>query len=402
MPKLLQLNVTANWGSTGKIAEGIGFAAIERGWESTVAFGREMNSSQSKLFKVGNNFDVYLHYIKNRLFDSEGLGSKHATKKLIEFIMDYSPDIIQLHNIHDHWLNYPLLFEYFHTINTPIVWTFHDCWAFTGGCTYFQQSNCMKWQTGCQECSQKINFLDKCVRNHNVKVKLINAISDHLTIVSVSEWLNGLVNQSLLYPSQQKVIYNGVDIDALCPKQSSERIDFKGKKVILGIANIWTQSKGLQDFIKLRERLQEDYVMVLVGLDERKISSLPNGIVGISRTQNLEELAKLYSQADVHLSLSIHETFGMTLAESFACGTPTIAYDTTALPEVISKDTGIVVPTHDLDAVCSAIEEICFNKKKYTETNCRKRAEQHFNQKIQFGKYIDLYENILSQSESIS
>lgn len=398
--KLLQLNVTANWGSTGKIAEGIGIAAIENGWESTIAYGREMNPSQSNLFKVGNNVDVYLHYAKNRLFDSEGLGSKNATKKLIEFVEDYTPDIIQLHNIHDHWLNYPILFEYFRTIDTPIVWTFHDCWAFTGGCAYFQQSNCLKWQMGCKECLQRNNLVDKCSRNQYLKVKYINAIRDRLTIVSVSEWLNGLVTQSLLNPIRQKVIYNGVDLNILFPKDISDIINFNGKKVILGVANIWTQSKGLDAFIRLREQLDDKYIIVLVGIDNKYIESLPDGIVGISRTQNLEELANLYSRADVHLSMSIQETFGMTLAESFACGTPSIAYDTTALPEVISKDTGIVVPVGDLNGVCNAIEEICSNNKKYTVTNCRNRAEHYFNQKIQFGKYINLYENILRQSKN--
>ena len=140
--KLLQLNVTANWGSTGKIAEGIGLAAMARGWESTIAYGRYMNPSQSKLIKVGTQADVYAHYAKARFLDGEGLGSKRATKKLIGQIKQITPDIIHLHNIHDHWLNYSILFEFLATIDTPIVWTFHDCWAFTGGCPHFENVNC--------------------------------------------------------------------------------------------------------------------------------------------------------------------------------------------------------------------------------------------------------------------
>ena len=143
--RILQLNVTANWGSTGKIAEGIGLAAMQRGWDSTIAYGRYMNPSQSHLIKVGNQIDVYAHYGKARFLDGEGLGSIGPTKKLIKRIDELSPDIIHLHNIHDHWLNYPLLFKFLASIRAPVVWTFHDCWALTGGCPHFENVNCFKW-----------------------------------------------------------------------------------------------------------------------------------------------------------------------------------------------------------------------------------------------------------------
>lgn len=119
---------------------------MARGWESTIAYGRMMNPSQSQLIKVGSKIDPYLHYARHRLLDKEGLGSKCATKKFIKEIDSLEPDIIHLHNIHDHWLNYPLLFDYFASIDTPIVWTFHDCWAFTGGCAHFENDNCFSWK----------------------------------------------------------------------------------------------------------------------------------------------------------------------------------------------------------------------------------------------------------------
>ena len=126
MPNLLQLNVTANWGSTGKIAEGIGNAAMLRGWESMIAFGRMQNPSTSQLIKVGSQSDVYLHYAKNRLFDGEGRGSIHATKNLLRHIDRYRPDVVHLHNIHDHWMNYPILLQYLKDTGVKVVWTFHD------------------------------------------------------------------------------------------------------------------------------------------------------------------------------------------------------------------------------------------------------------------------------------
>lgn len=394
--RLLQLNVTANWGSTGKIAEGIGKAAIKSGWESYIAYGRDMNPSESNLIKVGNRFDVYAHYARNRFLDGEGLGSKRATRRLITQIDDIAPDIIHLHNIHDHWLNYPILFDYLVTIDIPVVWTFHDCWAFTGGCPYFEKINCTQWREECHHCHLKKNLIDKSNRNHLLKTNLINRVADSLTIVSVSEWLNNLVSQSQLNPNRQVVIYNGVDVERFIPSTSYLDIYFKNKKIILGVANVWSQNKGLLSFIELRKKLNDDYLIVLVGLDKKMIKELPHGIIGLHRTQNIKELVQLYSRADVYVSLSIEETFGMTLAESLACGTPIIAYDVTALPEVISSDTGILVKKNNLNEVVNAINEICISDNFRWEA-CRERAVTHFNQDIQFGKYIELYNQLLSK-----
>jgi len=396
---LLQINSTANWGSTGRIAEGIGLAAMARGWKSAIAYGRSMNQSQSQLVKVGNQLDVYAHYAQHRLFDREGLGSTRPTKRLIKWIDSYRPDIIHLHNIHDHWLNYPLLFQYLATIDTPIVWTFHDCWAFTGGCAYFELSQCIKWQLGCNNCPQKSNAIDKSSRNQSLKAEYINKIKSHLTVVSVSKWLNDKVSKSLIKPSLQRVIYNGVDVNIFKPTSSS--LGYKGKKIILGVANVWGATKGLNSYFQLRKLLNDRYLIILVGLEKKTINSLPKGIIGISRTQNLTELAKLYTRADVLVSLSIQETFGMTLAESFACGTPAIAYDVTALPEVISPNTGIVVPKGNLKAVAEAIEIICSSDSSFKEV-CRARADIYFNKDIQFNKYIELYENLLAIDNQVA
>ena len=111
MPTLLQINVTANWGSTGKIAEAIGQSAMKRGWNSYIAYGRKMTTSKSNLVKVGSKMDNYIHFAYNYLLDMEGRSSDRATKALVRRITEIKPDVVQLHNIHDHFLNYaiPLL-----------------------------------------------------------------------------------------------------------------------------------------------------------------------------------------------------------------------------------------------------------------------------------------------------
>lgn len=393
--KLLQLNVSVNYGSTGKIAEEIGQVAINHGWESIIAYGRSANSSISKLIKVGHNLDVYLHYAKNYLFDREGLGSRKPTLELIKHIKHLSPDIIHLHNIHDHWLNYPLLFEYFSSINTPIVWTFHDCWAFTGGCAYFDVPPCDKWKTRCSLCPQKKNKIDCSEIQFKKRVELIASLSNRITIVPVSGWLANFTKQSILKKCRIQLIHNGIDTNSfkICVQKNV-------KPLILGIAFVWDSRKGLNDFVKLREIIPENKAdIVLIGLTDKQIKVLPNGIIGRNKTQNIEELINLYNQASVLVNPTYADNFPTVNLEALACGTPVITYRTGGSPEAIDESTGLVVEKGDIDSLAKGIMEIINHPEKYSRENCRKRAELQFNKDTQFDKYIDLYEEILSKTK---
>lgn len=391
-PKLLQLNVTANWGSTGKIAEGIGLAAMSRGWESVIAYGRYMNPSQSELIKVGTQADVYAHYAKAKLFDGEGLGSCRATKGLIRRIDALAPDIIHLHNIHDHWLNYPLLFEYLAKIDTPIVWTFHDCWAFTGGCAHFENADCYKWRDmACTACPLKHKSAKKNIAKH---FDAFSKIGKRLHIVTVSDWLTKYVSESMFAEigASISVISNGIDVNNVFLPGSSK------DKMILGVSNVWPEYKGLGDFIKLRELLPNDISIIVVGLNQKQIDSLPNGIKGINRTSSAEQLANLYRRAFVFVNPTYNDSFPTVNLEALACGTPVITYRTGGSPEAIDDNTGIVVEKGDINSLASGISQIISNSDRYSSANCRRRAETYFNKDIQFNKYIELYEKILNKT----
>lgn len=397
MPKLLQLNVTANWGSTGKIAEGIGVAAIARGWESAIAFGRMQNSSASKLIKVGNQFDVYYHYALNRLFDAEGRGSRAATKRLIDKIERFSPDIVHLHNIHDHWLCYPVLLDFLKGVGVKVVWTFHDCWAFTGGCPHFVAVGCNAWKTECAQCRLPRAVLDNTTYNFRLKETLIKALGNNLTLVSVSHWLDSMVAESVLNELKHLVIYNGVDTSVFSPQPVDEinrKYSLFGKIVLLGVSSVWSEGKGLNDYFALRQRLPDTYVIILVGLSPKQIKALPSGIIGIPRTDSAAELAALYTRANAVMCLSKAETFGLTLVEGWACGTPSIGYADTAVKELLTPDVGIAVTPGNLDELVQAAISLSDNT-VFDPEICRSRVEVNFNRHKQYNKYIDLYETLI-------
>lgn len=404
MKKLLQINSVINSGSTGRIAEQIGKLAISNSWESHIAFARNDQHSCSHKIHIGNKWDVLYHGFQSRIFDNHGFASKKATTEFIKKIKKIDPSIIHLHNIHGYYLNIEILFSFLSEMNIPVVWTLHDCWAMTGHCAYFDYVQCDKWKIHCQNCPQKRSypssfFKDNSYNNFENKKRIFNSI-DNLTIISVSEWLKKKIEQSFLNRYPTEIIHNGVDTNIFKPSIKKDIIRQKyniaDKFVILGVANVWDKRKGFEDFIEYSKFLKKDEVIILVGLNKDQLKILPENIIGIERTENINELVDLYSVANVVFNISREETFGMTTVEGFACGVPSVVYNCTASPELISENTGFVVEAGDMGGLAKAVSII---KAKGAESYifpCRKQAVNQYEQKKQFSKYIDLYEKLLS------
>lgn len=397
MPKLLQINITANWGSTGKIAESIGIAAMNAGWDSYIAYGRWSNPSKSHLIKIGGRFDMYFHFAEQRIRDNEGLCSRGATHRLISKIEEIKPDVVQLHNIHDHYLNYHLLFDYLNQTDIKVVWTFHDCWAFTGHCYHFVTADCNKWKTGCFECPLRNilpkTYLDRSSKNYGLKKALFGGCYN-LTIVPCSDWMAGFVKQSFLKDKRMEVIKNGVDLKVFRPDGNDNPNDNQNFG-ILAVSSVWNEDKGLSDIYKLRDLLPSEYCITIVGLTEKQLGSLPHGITGIRRTQNVHELVRLYSSANVLINPTYADTFPTVNLEALACGTPVVTYRTGGSPESVTTATGRVVEQGDINGLSEAIMEICLKGKEQFTNACRLRAEDYFDKNKCFEKYIKLYESIL-------
>ncbi|NOR28395.1 MAG: glycosyltransferase [Lutibacter sp.] len=396
--KLLQINTIVNSGSTGRITEDIGSVAIENGHESFIGYGRGNQSSKSKLIKIGTTKDIYIHGLKTLLLDKHGLGSKKATKYFIAQIEECKPDVIGLQNIHGYYLNYQVLFDYLKKHQLPVIWTFHDCWPFTGHCSYFEMVACEKWITHCEKCPQKSSypksFNDRSFNNYRDK-KIAFVGLKNLHIITPSYWLKEKVEQSFLKDYTVEVIHNGVDLN---------RFRFLNKElpktnIILGVASIWDKRKGLADFIKLRESISNKFQIVLIGLNDSQIKKLPKGIVGIQRTESIEELVAWYNKAMVFVNPTYTDNFPTTNIEALACGTPVITYNTGGSPEAIDGSTGIVVEKGNVQKLKNAIEEVSKKGKENYSYLCRERAEKLFNKDKRFQEYINLYTKLLVSSK---
>lgn len=407
MKKLLQIDACLNSGSTGRITEDIAKLAQMQGWDCYIIHGSRYVNKPSAMedFAPGSVLDEYLHYAEHYLFDNDGLASRNATRRAIKFIEQLQPDIIQLHDIHDHWLSYRILFEYLNTLDIPIVWTQHDCWSFTGDCGHFSQLACNQFISGCtSRCAYRKSpfsrrFLNYAKKHYELKKELFCATSN-ITLVPVSHWLESVLKESFLKDKKISTIQNGVDVAVFRPlgsvSDTLKKYGLDGTKYVVGVATSWSEKKGFNDYCKLAALMPEGIKIALVGLNEKLSQETEKyGIIGIARTENVGELVALYNGASIVMNLSYEETFGLTTVEGFACGTPSIVYNATASPELVTPETGIIVEPGDIDGVVRAVEVILEKGKGSFFTACRERAVRNFNKDDRYQEYIDLYENLI-------
>ncbi len=406
--RILQINSSVNTGSTGRIAEDLGKLIIANGHQSHIAYGRNYNQSISETIKIGNKVDIAIHILKSRLFDQHGFGSPRATRLFINQIELIQPDLIHLHNIHGYYLNVRILINFLKQIDKPVVWTFHDCWPFTGHCSHFQYFDCNKWQTECHNCPNLHGypnswFIDNSRQNFRKKKELFAGISN-MVLVSPSDWLAGVLRESFFSDSEIRMINNGIDLEKFKPGHNDLILKKYNldRKFILGVASVWTQRKGLGDFIKLRKVLDPMIDIVLVGLTSEQVKSLPEGIRGLSRTENTDELAVLYSGAEVFVNPTYVDNFPTVNLEALACGTPVITYDAGGSGESINRKTGLVVQKGAIEQMAEGIDRVMDQPRSEYAKACRERAVSLYDKESRYRDYFLLYEELLKQDEQSS
>ena len=399
--KILQINAVYEYSSTGRNVQEMHEFYISKGHESYVA--AKNVKSFGNFIKIGNNFDYKIHAFFSRLTGLQGHYSFFSTKILIAKIKKIKPDIIHLHNLHSNYINYPILLKFIRKYDIPTVITLHDCWPFTGHCCYFIDSNCCKWQNKCGHCPDlhrwnKSWFFDKTAKQLEEKKMLFSNIP-HLAVIGVSDWVTSFVKSSILRNAEiVRRIYNWIDTDLFSPKDVTQlrlRLTLNDEFVVLGIAQRWTEQKGINEFIKLAS-ICNDIKFVLVGLIPKEYNRfiLPN-MICVGSINNVHDLVQYYSLGDVFFNPSSRETFGKVTVEALACGTPVIGYDTTATPELIKSKCGYVVSKNNLSQVVECIKKIKLRGKTYYTQNCVRFAKSEFSSEVLLEQHLKIYQDIL-------
>lgn len=361
--KVVQIS-TFSYKAAGNIMMNLHRAMMKNGIDSYVVWGRGRKAENDHEYFMDDSWGVKLHGVYTRITDKTGFASTLSTRKLLNWLDEIEPDIIHLHCIHGYFINISLLFTYIKEKNIKVIWTQHDCWAFTGHCAYFDACGCEKWKTGCHDCEQLTTYpasrlMDNSKWNWKTKKELFTGAN--VTVVTPCEWLSELVKISFLREYPIRVIYNGIDTNVFKPTKSyfKKKNEIEAKKMILGVASEWTERKGLRDFIELDEMLdKKEYVIVLVGVSKKQVENVPKDIIALNRTNNIKELVEIYSAADVYFNPTYEDNFPTTNLEATACGTPVITYDTGGSPE--SVDPRAVVQKGNLnrvkDIICSELQ----------------------------------------------
>ena len=392
--KIVQINSIFT-GSTGKIMLNIAETVRKNGGEAYTF------SENRKKTGIPENHRVFGFFVENLIHRGcavitgiSGVGSVIGTKQLLREIEKISPDVLHLHNLHGWYINIPMLFDFIRRKELKTIWTLHDCWGFTAQCSHFTMEKCDKWKTGCYECPRyklyPYTWVDRTPQMWNLKRKWFAGIED-LTIVTPSVWLADLVKQSFLGEYPVKVLKNGVNLDIFKPTESDfrEKNGLSDKKIVLGVAPDWTFRKGLDVFIELAGRLDENtYQIVLVGTNSTVDKQLPANIISVHRTQNQRELAAIYSAADVFVNPTREENFPTVNVEAIVCGTPVVTFDTGGSKEMLNSRIGSAVPTGDIDALESEIIRFCdmqLNSKDF------EKVVHYYDEKRRFSEYVVLY-----------
>lgn len=361
--KVLFINTVCGIGSTGKICAELADKLEKEGHEVKIAYGREPvpEKYRHNAVRIGHDWDARFHGVRTRLLDEHGFGSKSVTKEFLEWAEEYNPELVWLHNLHGYYINVEMLFEWIKSRpQMQVKWTLHDCWSFTGHCAFFTMAGCNQWKEQCRQCSQKKTYpssvlKDNCEDNYNRKKSAFTGVTN-MTITTPSQWLADLVKESFLKEYPVEVCYNTINTEIFRPTQGDfrQKHALQNKKIILGVANIWDERKGLNDFIKLAELLDDRYAIVLVGLTEKQVMQLPDTILGIMKTNNAQELAEIYTTADVFVNTTYEDNYPTVNLEAQACGTPVITYRTGGSVESVPAEN--VVEVGDIVGIVEKIE----------------------------------------------
>ena len=396
-------------GSTGKIMlqvaeharkKKLSVYTFSKGWSGFI---------RNSLLENEENHFYFNNFISNAFHDkmggylgANGLFSFFATFRLIYILKKKKINLIHLHNLHCFCINLPLFFRFIKKNHIPVIWTLHDCWAFTGRCPYFDLTKCERWRTGCHDCpypkkSYPFSYIDTSRMMWNLKRKWFTGI-EKCTIITPSQWLADLVKQSYLKDYPVKVINNGIDLSVFKPTESDfrEKHGLEDKKIVLGVAFGWGTRKGLDVFIDLAKRLPNEYRIVLVGTDDSVDKQMPSNIISIHRTQNQKELAQIYTTADVFANPTREENYPTVNMESIACGTPVVSFRTGGSPEIPDDTCGSVVDFDDIDAMEIEIRRIC-EERPYSVDACLTRAK-NFDMNERFEEYVELYKKMEHKS----
>ncbi len=371
---------------------------IGTGNESYILYA-DGKSDDPRIVRYENGLYKFIRRSLRKFVEKKPSFARLSTRKLIRHIKRIKPDLINLHILHHGYLDYVRLFEFLADYKIPVVFTLHDMWAFTGGCYYYTAENCNNFLLSCENCPAAVERLDnppaKCEYYRNIKKDLFGKI-DNVAFVAVSDWVASEAKKSFLSEYDVHVIENGLDVSEIRSIEFSHSDD--GVVRIVSVATWWDERKGIYRIFEAARLLGDGYRFVLVGsASEEIVSKAPSNVSFFGYIKDKNDLTRLYADADIHLSASLEETFGMTFIESAFAGTRSVGYASTAIAGTLSGVKGIAVSEYTPEALAKAVKEsTALNKGKLSIDEINDVVDR-YSSRTMAEKYLELYEEILQK-----
>ena len=404
--KIVQINAVYEYSSTGRTTKEMHEHFLSKGIDSYV-FCRNLSSPKDNIYKIGGTCDYKFHSFMSHLLDAQGLFSSVSTSSVVKHLQKINPDVVILRNLHSNYINYPILLKYLASEDIPTIVVLHDVWTFTGHCCFYTEDRCNKWLTSCGHCPaiHKYNsswIMDRSASNFKKKLSLFNSIP-RLAVVGVSDWVTNEAKKSPVFANAKifQRIYNWIDLKKFHPFDSSslrEKMGINNYFTVLSVAQGWNEAKGLFKIFEVANKMP-DVKFVLVGR-MAYYGIFPDNVISVGTTSNVQELAQFYSMADVFLVCSVQETFGKVSAEALACGTPVIANNSTANPEIADEKCGLSFNNNDVTEIISAIENMRSRLQNHDlKEICVQRALNEFDFNKQIKKYLSLFKTFTNPNK---
>lgn len=398
--KILQINAVYGHGSTGTIVRDIEHLCYANGIECYVASPDPKVREAKHGYVIGNTLDHKLHALLSRIHGKQAYFSHIPTRKLIRWMEQIKPDIVHLHNLHSNYIHLNMLLDYLAKRDIITIVTLHDCWFYTGGCFHYANAGCYRWLEKCGNCpKQKLDtpaHLKDCSAQILADRRKYLLAIPRLTVTGVSEWIASEARRTFLKDTKVVTIHNGVDLNVFKPTPSDfrQRLGLEGKYVILGPASKWLSDVNKEVLDKFTKLMHPDEVLLLFGVDVQDTSNLPKNVITYGYTKNREELAQLYTMADVFVNCTREESLSLINIEAQACGTPVVTFDATATPETVDGIYSLSTQVGNPDRLYESVENIRYNNDGELSKQVISFASKNYDLFSNYEEYLNLYKSL--------
>ena len=313
--------------------------------------------------------------------------------------------------IHLHWVNFGYLstdsLQKLFALGKPVVWTFHDMWAFTGGCHH--SGSCENYRDACGGCKFVKHPAPDDFSHRRWRAK--KASYAPFTAIGCSQWLARRAAQSsLLRHARVSSIPNPIDIEVFkpIPKQEARgRLGLSPNKefILFAAMRVGAVGKGFSYLVQALQLLIEQYPdrmleveMLIFGHSSADLTdSLPIVAHRLGHLSDSQQIGLAYSAASVFVIPSLEENLPNTIMEAMACGTPAVGFDTGGIPEMIDhRINGYVAEYRSAESLAEGIEWVLeANTQGQVSAHARQKVLATYTEEIVARQYHDLYQSLL-------